>query len=44
MSMSMTSKFIISFAVVCDLIGKASLYACLEFKGPVQDDNYGLGS
>ena len=47
--MSMTGKFI-SFAnpiVVCDL-GKLPLtgtvYACLKFKGPAQDDNYGFGS
>ena len=43
--MSMTGKFI-SLAnpiVVCDL-GKLPLYACLKFKGPAQDDNYGFGS
>ena len=41
--MSMTGKFI-SFANPIGDLGKLPLYACLKFKGPAQDDNYGFGS
>ena len=42
--MSMTgNSFHLLILLLCDL-GKLPLYACLKFKGPAQDDNYGFGS